>query len=56
MELIRENFRAMIYYNFWHGLSQQQCIDQLTSIFDDKALSKTTIYYWFSEFNRGYRS
>lgn len=56
MELTRENFRAMIYYDFRHGLSQQQCIDQLASTFGDEAPSKTTVYHWFSEFNRGRRS
>lgn len=53
MELTRENFRAMIYYDFRRGLSQQQCIDQLTLTFGDEAPSKTTVYHWFSEFNRG---
>lgn len=53
MELTRENIRAMIYYDFRRGLTQQQCIDQLTSTFGDEAPSKTTVYHWFSEFNRG---
>ena len=39
MELTRENFRAMIYYDFWHGLSRQECIDQLISTFGDEAPS-----------------
>ncbi|CAK9815952.1 Histone-lysine N-methyltransferase SETMAR [Anthophora plagiata] len=56
MELTRENFRAMIYYDFRRGLSQQQCIDQLISTFGDEAPSKTTVYHWFSEFNRGRHS
>lgn len=53
MDLTRENFRAMIYYDFRRGLTQKQCIDQLTSTFGDEAPSKTTVYHWFSEFNRG---
>ena len=56
MDLSCENFRAMIYYDFQRGLSQQQCIDQLHSTFGDEAPSKTTVYHWFSEFNRGRRS
>ena len=56
MDLTREHFRAMIYYDFRRGLSQQQCIDQLTSTFGDEAPSKTTVNHWFSEFNRGRRS
>ena len=33
MELNREHFRAIIFYNFRRGLTQQQCIDELNSIF-----------------------
>lgn len=53
MELNRENFRAMIFYDFRHGLSQQECIDQLNLTFGDEAPSKTTVYRWYSEFNCG---
>lgn len=53
MELTREHFRAMIYYDFRRGLSQQQCIEELKSTFGDEAPSKTTVYHWFGEFNRG---
>ncbi|XP_025154440.1 histone-lysine N-methyltransferase SETMAR-like [Harpegnathos saltator] len=53
MELSREHFRAIIFYNFRRGLSQQQCIDELNSTFGDEAPSKTTIYRWYTEFNRG---
>ncbi|GBP81853.1 hypothetical protein EVAR_59748_1 [Eumeta japonica] len=52
MDLKSENFRAMIYYDFQRGLSQKQCIDQLTSTFGDIAPSNTTAYHWFSGFNR----
>ena len=53
MELNRENFRVIIFYNFRRGLSQQQCIDELNSIFDDEAPSRTSVYRWYGEFNRG---
>ncbi|GBP70739.1 hypothetical protein EVAR_51038_1 [Eumeta japonica] len=53
MDLNRKNFRAMIHYDFWRGLIQKQCIDQLTSTFEDEAPSKTTGHHWFSAFNRG---
>ena len=43
MELIRENFRAMIYYAFQRGLSRQECIDQRISIFGDGASSYVTV-------------
>ena len=39
MELNREHFRAIIFYNFRHGLTQQQCIDELNEIFGDEAPS-----------------
>ena len=32
MELNREHFRVIIFYNFRHGLTQQQCIDDINSI------------------------
>ncbi|KYQ48359.1 Histone-lysine N-methyltransferase SETMAR [Trachymyrmex zeteki] len=56
MELTRENFRAMIYYDFRRGLSRQECIDQFTSTFGDKAPSFATVKRWYNEFNRGRRS
>ena len=37
MELTRENFSAMIYYDFRRGLSRQECLDQLISTFGDEA-------------------
>ena len=45
MELNREHFRAIIFYNFRRGLTQQQCIDELNSIFSDEAPSTTSIYF-----------
>ncbi|GBP52150.1 hypothetical protein EVAR_21281_1 [Eumeta japonica] len=39
----------MTYYDFRLGLTQKQ----FTLTFRDEAPSKTTVYYWFSEFNRG---
>jgi len=46
MEISRENFRAMIFYDFKCGLT-------LHSAFGDEVPSKTTVYDWFSEFMRG---
>ena len=31
MELSREHFRAISFYNFRRGLSRQECIDELKS-------------------------
>ena len=52
MELNRKHFRAIIFYNFRRGLTQQQCIDELNSIFGDEAPSKASVYRWYGEFNR----
>ena len=46
MELNREHFRAIIFYNFRRGLTQQQCIDELNSIFDNEVPSRTIVYRW----------
>ncbi|KAG7308967.1 hypothetical protein JYU34_004823 [Plutella xylostella] len=53
MELTREHFRAKIFHNFRRGLSQEQCLAELVSIYKLEAPSKTTIYRWYSEFRRG---
>ena len=53
MKLNREHFRAIIFYNFRRGLTQQQCIDELNSIFGYEAPSRTSVYRWYGEFNRG---
>ena len=52
MESIRENFHAMIYYDFRRGLSRQECIDQLISTFGDEAPSYATVKCCYNEFNR----
>ena len=44
MDLNREHFRVNIFYNFRRGLTQQQCIDELNSIFDDEAPARTSFY------------
>ena len=53
MELNREHFCAIIFYNFRRGLTQQQYIEEVNSIFDDEAPSRTSVYGWCGEFNRG---
>ena len=53
MKLNREHFRAIIFYNFRHGLTQQQYSDELNSVFGDEALSRNSVYRWYCEFNRG---
>ena len=53
MELNLEHFRAIIFYNFRCGVAQQECIDELYSIFGDEVPSRTCVYRRFTEFNRG---
>ena len=54
MDLNREHFRVIIFYNFRCGLTQQQCIDELNSIFGDEAPSSVSRCY--GRFNRGHSS
>ena len=46
----------IIFYNFRHWLTQQQCIDELNSIFSNEAPSRTSVYRWYVEFNQGLSS
>ena len=49
VEWTREHFRSIIFYNFRRGLSQQECIVDLKSLFGDKAASYSTVKNWFTE-------
>lgn len=53
MELSKENFRALIFYDFKCGLNENQCMERLTLAFGDEKPSRATIYRWFAEFKRG---
>ncbi|CAH2013096.1 unnamed protein product [Acanthoscelides obtectus] len=53
MELNREHFRALIYYNFQRQLSQQECLAELLSVFGNEAPHQSTISRWYGEFKRG---
>ncbi|CAH1978606.1 unnamed protein product [Acanthoscelides obtectus] len=52
MELNREHFRAMIYYNFQRQLSQQECLAELLSVFGNEAPHQSTISRWYGELKR----
>ena len=56
LELTHDNFRTIIFYNFRRGLSRQGCIDELKSLYGDKAPSYSTMKNWFNEFICGRRS
>ena len=47
---------VIIYYNLRHDLSQQECIDEHKSWFDDKAPFYSTVKNWFNEFSYARRS
>ena len=53
MELTDAHFRSIIFCNFCRGLSQQECIDELKSLFGDKTPSYSTVRNCFNEFNPG---
>lgn len=53
MEISNRDFRVMIFYDFRYGLTPQQCVEKLSSLFGDEAPSKTMVYKWFVEFKRG---
>ncbi|CAH1979970.1 unnamed protein product [Acanthoscelides obtectus] len=53
MELNREHFRAIIYYNFQRQLSQQECLAELLSVFGNEVPHQSTISRWYGEFKRG---
>jgi histone-lysine N-methyltransferase SETMAR len=50
MELNREHFRAMIFYDFKVGLEPSGCHERLQTAFGDSAPSLATVYNWFREF------
>ena len=56
IELTRDYFRLINFYNFRCGLWRLECIYELKSLFGDKASSYSTVENWFSEFNYGRRS
>ena len=56
MELTREHFRVVIFYNFWRALLRQECIDELKSLYGDEAPSYSTVKPRFDEFSQGWCS
>ncbi|CAH1987794.1 unnamed protein product [Acanthoscelides obtectus] len=52
MELNREHFRAIIYYNFQRQLSQQGCLAELLSVFGNEAPHQSTISRCLSDYPR----
>lgn len=48
MELGREHFPAMIFYDFQSGLSENQCLERLRACLIE-VLLRVQPYRWFSE-------
>ena len=53
MELACEHFRSIIFDNFRCGLLRQECIDELKSVFGNKAPYYSTVKNCLNEFKRG---
>ncbi|MFX9165696.1 hypothetical protein ABTN87_19735, partial [Acinetobacter baumannii] len=53
MELTREHFRAMIFYDFKAGLNPAECVQRLQLAFGDESPARATVFRWFKEFSRG---
>lgn len=52
MELSHELYHTIVFYNFRRIVTQQECAAVLV-VFGEEAPSKTTVYRWYSEFQRG---
>ena len=53
MDLSKEHYRAVIFYNFKRGLSRKQCFEEINRVLGDKSCSLATIKRWYNEFQRG---
>ncbi|RVE43011.1 hypothetical protein evm_012323 [Chilo suppressalis] len=53
IDLQREHFRAMIFYDFKCGLKPDESFDRFRTAFMDEGPSNATINRWCSEFKRG---
>lgn len=56
MNVSREEFRVMIYYDYKRGLSFKESHENLNIAFGQSAPSLATVSFWFREFGRGRES
>ena len=56
VDLLRKDFRAMVYYDFCQGKSFQECCQSLKHYFGDQSPSKGTIFRQFRHFVSGERT
>ena len=52
MEVTRENFRVMIFYDFKAGLNEKDSYKKLQKCFPGSSPSYATVFRWFKEFKR----
>ena len=53
VDLLRREFRAMMYYDCCQGKSFQECFPSLKHCFGDQSPSKVTVFRWFRQFMSG---
>ena len=56
VDLLRREFRAMLYYDYRQGKSFQECFQTLKDCFGDQSLPKATVFSWFRQFMSGART
>ncbi|GFV46475.1 hypothetical protein TNCV_3233621 [Trichonephila clavipes] len=50
MELTREYYRAMLFFDFKAGLNQEECVQRLRLVFGDESPCHATVFRLFKEF------
>jgi len=53
MNLSRQDFRAIIYFNFKSSRSVKETHELMRQAFGDETPALATIYNWYAEFQRG---
>ncbi|GFU65041.1 histone-lysine N-methyltransferase SETMAR [Trichonephila clavipes] len=56
MELTREHYRFLIFYDFKAGLNQEGCVQRRQLAFGDESPCHATVFRWFKEFCSGHNS
>ena len=56
VDLLRRDFRAMMYYDYYQGKSFQECFQSLKHCYGDQSPSKATVFRWFRQFMSGART
>lgn len=53
MDLKRESFRAIIYYNWKRGLTREECFEEMRTVLGEVSPSYATIKLWYNDFIHG---